>query len=155
MAETPKKIVLNGDPLRKEGIASEQILPGLLLDYGEDGTLIRHASEQGNAAPMFAVEQDFIGGGIDKVYNIGDQVQYVVARPGDEIYAVLSPGEEVKKGDFLSSGGAGLLVKHKSPELDDSGVSEIALRAIVARALEDLDLSDAGDEVARIMVEVV
>jgi len=34
-------------------------------------------------------------------------------------------------------------------------VSEIALRAIVARALEDLDLSDAGDEAARIMVEVV
>ncbi|MBW2672312.1 MAG: hypothetical protein JRD89_02700 [Deltaproteobacteria bacterium] len=104
-------IILKGNPIRKEGVAAAEITPGMLLTYDESGNLIPHDVAGGTAAPMFAVEQDYIGGSITDTYAVGDQVAYVIPRPGDEIYAILKQNENVVVGDFLESGGSGTLRK--------------------------------------------
>jgi len=153
-SEVPKNIVLKGDPIRKEGVAGGTIKPGQLITFNlNDGKLVVHGDVQSNAAAMFAVEQDFIGGGIDKEYAANDQVQYVICRPGDEVYGFLNANENVKRGDFLSSAGNGAMAKHDPLEAGDTEAGEIFVRAVVARANEDLDLS--GDSTGRLKLEVV
>jgi hypothetical protein len=54
---------------------------------------------------MVAVEQDFLGGEIDDDYAADDRVQYVVARPGDVLYMLLSDGQTTAIGSALVSTG--------------------------------------------------
>ncbi len=122
-----KNIILKGDPVLKEGIATESITPGDLLDFvtGSAATggsyltpyLKKHAVAGGNQSRAFALEQDYIGtlgGGtstarIDKTYASSDQVFYGVFRPGDEVYARLAASNSVSYGTFLESNGDGTL----------------------------------------------
>lgn len=109
----PSNIVLKGDPIRKEAVtAGAAITPGFLLDVDTQGRVLHHASSGGNAEPRFAVEQDFLGGGIGDDYGTADRVQYVVCRPGDEVYAMLANAQNVAIGDYLDSNGDGRLKEH-------------------------------------------
>lgn len=155
MTPTPKNIVLKGDPIRKERIANEALTPGELLDIDADSELIPHGTAGGNATPLFCVEAEQIGEGIDDDYSAGDQTQYVVGRPGDEIYAFLKAGENVADGDELESDGAGALQAHTPQAVDEGGTATYTIyaRGIVARAIEDKDNS-AGTARVRIKVEV-
>jgi hypothetical protein len=145
----PKTIILKG-----EGIAAEEVKPGHLAAFDSNGKLIKHATAGGNAQARFVVEQEFIGDGIDEAYAAGDQVQFVVGRPGDEIYGFIAASQTIKKGDPLESNGAGLLRKHTEPAVDEDGSAEVTVYvdAIVAYAAEDITTD--GDTTARIMVEV-
>src|SRR3990172_10187703 len=91
-----KTVVLKGDPVRKEGVAAEAVTPGHLIEFvpsGPDaGKLRKHASAAQNAASMFAVEEEFVGDDIDTAYAASDTAQYVAARPGDEVNALVAAG---------------------------------------------------------------
>lgn len=137
----PKKTVLKGDPIRKEGVAGAAVTPGQLVDFDDEGKKIPHSNTGGTAAKAFAAEQDFLGSNIDTPYSVGDQVQYNVFRPGDEVYAFLANGQNVKKGQYLESAGNGAL------KALDTGFA-------VGRAIESVDNS-AGAEPVRIKVEVL
>lgn len=148
----PKTVVLKGDPIRKEAVAGGAITPGHLVIFDSSGDLVVHATEGGDAQPRFAVEQEFIGDGITDAYADDDQVQYVVARPGDEIYAILAASQVVAKGDALSSKGDGTLKKHAPQSINEAGSATVTVQAdaIVAYAIEAVTTTDA---VARIKVE--
>ena len=123
-----RQIVVRGDPEIKEGIATETITPGDLLDFvaGSAATpstsyltpyLKKHAVAGGNCSHMVALEQDYIGtlggGGstdaVAKTYANGDQVRYAVFESGDEAYMRLKASENVAYGAFLESNGDGTL----------------------------------------------
>ena len=154
----PKNIVLKGDPIRKEYAAGGTVTPGFLLTWDGSGDLVHHDVAGGLASPMFAVEQDFLSDNIDEDYASGDEVQYVVGRPGDEIYAMLGDGETVSTGDFLESNGDGRLREHVPQSAGSDGSldnnEEIVARQIVARVLEAGDTSGSPTE-TRIRVEVL
>lgn len=154
-----KQIVVRGTPINKEGIATETITPGDLLDIvtgsaATGGTyktpyLKKHAISQGNATRMWALEQDYIGSvppttAIAKTYANGDTVRYGSFRPGDELMARLAASQNVAFGDYLSSNGDGTL---KLATLGSPGNAFY----VVARSLE---ASNVGT-VARIVVEVL
>lgn len=148
----PKTIVLKGDPIRKECVAGGAITPGHLVSFDSNGDLVVHPTEGGDAQPRFAVEQEFIGDGITDAYADDDQVQYVVARPGDEIYAILTTSQTIKKGDALMSKGDGTLEKHTAQSINESGSATTAIvpDRIVGYALEDKTTTGAT---ARIRIE--
>lgn len=151
----PKTVLLKGDPIRKEGIAGGAITPGHLIDFDSNGDLVVHATAGGNAQPRFAVEEEFIGDGIDTAYAEGDQVQYVVGRQGDEIYAILAKNMTIAKGAALESAGDGTLQAHTPVEVDEEGTADaysIYSDAIVAYALEAVTTTTVATK--RIRVEV-
>lgn len=147
-----KTVILKGDPIRKEAAASEAITPGELLAFSS-GKLIPHGTAGGDAQKMFAVEEDFVGDGIDTDYAADDQVQYIVARQGDEVNAFLKNGENVARGDPLESDGAGALQKHTALSVVESGSATKAVyaNAIVGFAAEAIN--NTGASRVRIKVE--
>ena len=155
MAARIQNIILKGDPIRKEELAASVITPGDVVEFTSADTLQRHGTAGANAAPRFAVEEDFVGDEITDNYAAGDRVQYVVARQGDELYALLASGQNVAKGAFLESAGDGLLQAYTN----QSGAN-IFPNAIVCSALEDKDNSGGDADgphgtATRIIVEVV
>lgn len=142
---TPKTILVSGSGHRKEGVTDEAVTPGHLLELGGSNDLQKHSSADGNAAAMFALENDLVGDGIDTAYASGDTVQYVIAYPGAKIYALLGDGENVAVGADLASNGDGTLAAHTL------AVDSQPVNAVICRALEAVNAS--GD--SRILVEVV
>lgn len=157
MPVRPHQIIIKGDPVLKEGIATQTITPGDLIDLAAGsaatgGTYItpylrKHNVPGGNAQKAFALNQDYIGGGIDKNYNTNDQVFYGVFRQGDEVFARIAANETVVYGTYLESNGDGTL----RAALGGSAAAAQDNR-YVARALEP---SAANPLVARLIVEVL
>ncbi|MBW1723512.1 MAG: hypothetical protein JRJ78_15830 [Deltaproteobacteria bacterium] len=147
-----RTIVLKGDPIRKEAKAGGTITPGHLLYYSAADTVKVHASSGQPTGAMFAIENSLEGGEIGDDYSTGDRVQYVHARPGDEIYAWLKDGENVSVGDYLQSGGNGDLIKYVA---SSAGKIEYP-NSIVAVALEAVNLSASSNTThGRIKIAVV
>lgn len=143
---TPKTVLLKGDPLSLEGAAAagSAIKPGMLVEQISAGTYRAHASAGGNAAKIFAREADYVGGSIDDVYDVGENVVMWHCKPGDQIYAWLKAGQDVAIGTFLESAGDG--------SLRDVGTAGVIVAKVVAAV--DNDPGSAGAAV-RIKVEVV
>lgn len=149
----PKTVVLKGDPIRKEGVAGGAITPGHLIKFDASGDLVVHATAGGDAQPRFAIEEEFVGDGISTAYADDDQVQYVVPRQGDEIYAILTTSQTVAKGDPLESAGDGTLKKHTAQAVNEGGSATYTIYAdaIVGYALEAVTTTSS---VSRIRIEV-
>jgi hypothetical protein len=143
-------IWLKGEGIVKEGRANAAITPGHLLIREADGDFAFHATAEGNAYAMFALEADFVGKGIATAYATGDRVQALMPYQGAEIYALLPAAAlAIVIGDELVSNGDGTLKK-----VTAGAVTVGNLRRVVARALEAIDNS-AGGTVVRIKVEIV
>jgi hypothetical protein len=149
----PKTVLLKGDPIRKEGKAGGAITPGHLIDFDSSGDLVVHATAGGNAQPRFAIEEDFIGDGIDTAYADDSNVQYVVARQGDEMYAILTTSQTIAKGAALESAGDGTLRAHTPLAIAEGGTANKTAYAdaVVGYALEAVTTTSATK---RIRVEV-
>ena len=108
---TVKTITLKGNDLviRKEGIASVAITPGYLLE--RITTTIRpHTTAGADAAPLFAVENDIVGDGIDVDYEVNDTTLFGVMPAGAEVFALLpASAAAIVVGDLLESNGDGTL----------------------------------------------
>jgi hypothetical protein len=124
-----------------EFVANAAIEPGMLVELMSTNKVRAHADANGNAIPMFALEDELQGKGIHDAYAAGDPVQVWVAQRGEKVYALLEDGQAVVIGDFLVSAGNGHLRKFVG---GDSGAAEELPMEIVAMALEAVDASQSS-----------
>lgn len=130
-----------------EGIASEALTPSALIDFGGSNDLQTHQTQDGNAAPWFAMEPLDPGKDIEDDNQSGDSTRYFKASAGDKVHALLFAGENVSKGAKLSSNGDGTLHEYTPSGSDESD-------AVVAEAAEAVDNSGSSSS-TRIKVEVM
>ena len=110
MATTTKNTikVKNYSNVQEEFTATAvAITPGYLLEVTSSGTVQAHSTAGGNVFPMFAVEDDLQGNGVDDNYAVSAQIQCWIPYRGDMVYAWLKDGESVVPGNFLESAGDG------------------------------------------------
>ncbi len=142
MAKKTITLSTDGRWVQKEAAAAVAITPGELIARNSAGKFIPHGSSGGSVMPMFAVENDLAGEGIDTDYAISDQVRGRVFSPGGEVFAFLTAGESVAIGATLESDGIGGL------QAETSGI-------VIAIALEAVDRSASGVARGRIKIETV
>lgn len=140
-----RTITIDSDVTVKESTASGAITPGQLVEQNAATTYRRHATGDGVAATIFAVEDDLQGKEIGEDYAAGSKVFFKNFRRGDKVFAMLENGADASINSFLVSNGNGNLKVEGTP----------VGKAIVARALEAIDLSDSQDVDARILVEIM
>lgn len=141
---TSNTIVLKGPWTRIEGTASAAITPGHLCEVISTASGLqfhnrwrKHATSGGNAEPIFAIEDDSWGKDVTYDYVAETQVQLMQCQPGAEVWALLADGQTAVIGSKLESNGDGQL----RVVVADASVGAVAGEAIVAVALEALDLS--------------
>lgn len=142
-----KKYVDNVEE-RKSATGQDDIKPGMLLELDSDGDVKKHDDEDGNAAPLFALEDELQGKGIEETYDAEESVFVWVCVPGEQVYAILKNGENVNAGAYLASKGDGTLKEWGEP----GSAGEVASRSVVAQALESVH---ADDEDTRIKVRAL
>jgi len=122
--------------------ASEAISPGMLVEpVAAAETIKKHATEGGNAIPMFALEDELQGKGLSDAYAAGDKVQVWVAQRGEIVYAQIEDEQSIAIGDFLESNGQGYLQEYTAQTADSDDAITVYPNKIIAQALEALDLS--------------
>lgn len=139
----PKRIHLLGSGRCEEAVAAGTIKPGHLVSLDSGGNLVVHPTAGGAAERAFAVEDALQGKGIGDNYSSGDRVTYVLAAPGDVVYAWLKAGQNVNPATRLTSAGDGTLQ------------AAAGTNVVVAVPLESLDLSASGAVATRIRVRVI
>lgn len=127
-----KTILLKGDHIRKEVVATGIVTPGMQV------TLLGAAG--GGIRKAFALENDLIGRGIDDDYAVGEVIQTGVMPPGAEVYALLASGGNVS---------AGAALKGKS---DGTLEASAAIGDIIAYAIEAVN--NTTSDPMRIRVEI-
>ncbi len=133
----------------EEMVASAAVTPGMLLIIESTGKVKAHDQADKDAFPIFALEDELQGKGIDDAYAANAPVQCWIPYRGDIVNAILADGEKVDIGDPLTSDGHGRLKKH----VTDTGSSAVPWTVypeqIVGYAAEALDLSgSSGAEVS-------
>lgn len=145
-----KAVILRGTPIRTEGVATEAITPGYLIE-GFGTSIAKHSTSGGNTRKAFALINDLVGDDIDDDYDSGDTVQIGLFRSGDKMNGVLATSQTIVAGDPLESNGDGTLKKH-DPSVDTSSSSVDVYRdGIVGYAAEAVSTTSST---ARIEVEV-
>ena len=130
--------------LIEEHVAEHAVItPGMLVTPSSANKVRPHNEAEGNAIPMFALEDELQGKNIDVNYAIGDPVQVWIPGRGDQVYAILKDDENVAVGDFLVSAGNGELQKKTLLESMESHAVDSRM-TIVAQAIEAVDLSDSS-----------
>lgn len=128
------------------------ITPGSLLELTSGDEVQVHATAERNVLPMFALEDELQGNGIDDNYAVSAKIQVWIPGRGDIVYAILKDDTAaVVIGDFLESAGGGLLQLHvEDVESWDSasvkGTVTVYSETIVGVALEAVDLSGSSGE---------
>ena len=127
----------------EEWTANAAIVPGMLVEMMSTGKIRKHATKDGHVFPMFALEDELQGKGIDDAYAAGAQVQVWIPWRGDKVYALLEDGQVIAKGDFLVSAGNGHLKKQQGTGASDYNPD----MKIVAMSNEAMDAgqSSGGD----------
>jgi hypothetical protein len=98
--------------VHREDRCNSAITPGHLVEFNANDRLQVHSTSGGKAATMFAKEADFIGNSVTTAYASGDRVPYAECAPGTVVWAHLASGQNVARGDYLSSNGAGALTAY-------------------------------------------
>lgn len=135
-------IIKNYADVFQEYEAYEAISPGMLVEpRGGYNTIKKHATEGGNAIPMFAIENRLEGKGLADAYKAGDQVQCWIPQRGDQVYAQIEDEANIAIGDWLESNGAGYLQKAVNVEISSQAADIAYPKQLVGQALDALDLS--------------
>lgn len=130
----------------EEHIAAAAINPGALIEVTSLDKVQKHATAAGNVMPMFALEDELQGKGIDEAYALGDPVQCWIPNRGDVVLAILADEQNIAIGDLLVSNGDGTLKKYVSS--DDSSYTQHP-NQVACMAMEAVDLSgSSGEETA-------
>lgn len=126
------------------------IKPGMLLSVNSAGAVIPHAVAQasgvGSALPMFALEDELQGNGVNDLYANASPVQVWVPGRGDMVYALLATANNVAIGDLLVSNGTGALKKY-TPASTDAGA------IVIGQAVEALNNATGSD--ARLIIRII
>lgn len=139
----------------EEFVANAAITPGMLVEVMSTGKLRKHATALGNAFPMFALEDELQGKGINDNYAAGDQVQVWIPGRGDIVNALLRDEENIAIGDFLESDGEGKLRKYVAESVTSADAQEantiyesrivgVAVAAVNLSSLPEGSESSAG-----------
>lgn len=156
MAKNTIKIKKYSDVV-EELVANAIITPGHLVEVMSTGKARVHATAGGNALPMFALEDEMQGNGIDTDYAADAPVQVWIPYRGDMVYALLKDGQNVAVGDFLESAGDGTLQKHVADLADSDDAITVLSNQIIGVAVEAVDMSDStgADPDGRIIVRII
>jgi len=138
----PRTIRLKGKGRRIERAAGGTVTPGALVKLNSSDQLVVHATAGGSGAPIFAVENELLGLGIDDDYVSGDFAQAEHFGGGDWVLAyVAAAASAIVIGDQLESAGDGSLCK-------------LASGTPLGVAMQAVDNS-AGGAIARIQVALI
>jgi len=148
MAQTIK--IKNYSDVNEEYKAHAAITPGHLVFLNSDNEVAVHAVEGGSVLPMFAVEDELQGKGIDDAFSAGNVVSVWVPGRGDIVNAILADGEDVAIGDMLVSHGDGTLKKFDAAS---EGIAEWP-NCIVGVATTAVDMTVSEDPDGRIEVRI-
>lgn len=107
---TPKTIRLDSQyAICREGKAGGAIRPGMLLNIRDLAAVVAHNEAGQECQVAIAVENDFVGKGIDDNYAAGEQVRFEVLPDGARFYGIIDENQNVVVGSLLSSSGDGTL----------------------------------------------
>jgi len=133
-----KTIVLKGHQfgIRVERKAAAAITPGDLIQYTSTDLFQRAGVAAVAYPPIFAVENEVFGKGIEVDYGVNDQVLAEACHSGMEVYACLAAAAvAIVVGDFLTPAADGTLRKVVTTDYR------------IAVALEAVDNSAGGGKV--------
>jgi len=130
----------------EELVANAAIIPGMLVELMSTGKVRAHAGANQDAFPMFALEDELQGKGIDDSYAANDPVQVWVPGRGDIVNCLLTDEEHVIVGDWVVSSGDGRVRKHvrtyeSFESVDNQPAMSVYTRAIIGQVVEAVDLS--------------
>lgn len=148
------KTINGGDtfPSRREKLAYEAITPGMLIYLKSDGTFAKHATAGGSAYPLFALENDLVGKGVDDAYAADEAVQAGWFHSGQYVVARLANGETAVIGSELESNGDGYM---RVKDADTSAGTVIpGSNILVAEEAVDMSGSSAVDPSGLILCTV-
>lgn len=137
--------------VQEEFVANATITPGMLIELMSTEKVRVHATAGGNVIPMFALEDELQGDGIDDNYTANDQVQVWIPTRGDQVNAIVHDGETIVIGDFLESAGNGKLRKHGTDSTGDYYFPIVGM----AMAAVDMSGSSGEDPDGRIAVMIL
>lgn len=137
--------IKNWSNIFEEYVANAAIIPGMLIELMSTGKVRAHATAGGSTMPMFALEDELQGNGVDTAYAAAAPVQCWIPGRGDQVNALLDDGETVVIGDFLESAGNGFLQKYVADVTDSAESDNLIDHQIVAIALEAVDLESSSD----------
>jgi hypothetical protein len=125
--------------------AAAILYPGHLLERTSADEVQKHSASGGTCSlPMFAIEDENQGNGIDDVYASDARVVCWMPQRGDQAQAILADGENVAIGDYLESNGDGTLKKFTADSADSDDPFTGFDRQVVGQADEALNLSDSS-----------
>jgi hypothetical protein len=159
-----KTITLDSDALKKEGIASGTIYPGMLLERTTASKTVKvHATAGGNCQKLVAIEDENQGKEISEAYDTTTRVFFIAPRRGDVVLMRVLNGQKVTMGDFVESAGSGYVQKHtpdkESLSLDSSSAKRQSIYAepIIGVALTTVDMtgSSAADPDGLVQIEII
>jgi len=132
-------------PIQKEWIMDAAVRPGMLVEYASS-TRIQVLSA--TIDPTMRIVVECVDTEYDATYASGEQIPFMVAKRGDEVYAMATQPADgtLSATDKLVSNGAGFLIG-----FDPTGT--LAAGEALAVALEDKSFTDGV--VALVKVEVL
>ena len=114
-----------------EKIPAAAFYPGHLVELTSADKVQKHSSAAGlTSPPMFAIEDENQGNGIDEAFGTSDRAVCWIPQKGDWVLAILADGQNVSIGSKLTSNGDGTL--------------KVGTANISAIAMEAMDLSDSS-----------
>lgn len=132
--------IKNYSDVIEEYVATAVVIsPGMLLEITSGALVQAHSTSEGDALPMFALENELEGETVTDDYIVSDTVQCWIPGRGDIVFGRLANGETAVIGSFLSSNGDGRLKVHAT----GSAAFDFPL-GIVGQALEAVDMSDSS-----------
>jgi len=130
MAYHTIKIKKYSDVIEELTSAAVALTPGMLLEVINGGYVAKHGTSEGSVTPpMFALEDELQGRGIDDNYAVSSKIQVWIPGRGDRVYALMKNGVSVVAGDLLASGGDGTLIKYVDVSTQPNRVVAIAMEA--------------------------
>jgi hypothetical protein len=140
-----KQVQIGRAQIEKQAVA--ELYPGHLLERTSADKVQKHSTAGGTCSlPMFAIEDENQGNGIDDAYAADARVVCWIPQRGDQVQAVLADGESVVIGDYLESNGDGTLKKYAADEAESDADPYLTNydRQVVAQADEALNLSGSS-----------
>lgn len=143
MAKNTIKVKKYADVVEEIKATEVAITPGMLLERTSAGLVQACTATTGAVFPMFALEDELQGKGIDDNYAVSAQIQCWIPGRGDMVYALLEDGEDVEIGEFMESAGNGKL-------------QVLTTGQPIAVAVEAVDDSgSSGTDTGRIIVQII
>lgn len=138
MAKNTIKLKVYND-IRNEYVSAGAITPGMFVIVGSGNTVTAGIP----SVPMVAVEDELQGKTISDAYATGNPVQCWVTTRGEEVYGILTAGQNVAIGAKLEVAATGKLT---------ALASGTAVGIVVGEAV---DLSASGAVDARVKVRIL